>query len=452
MADDKAFSFTGVLKSFQQALGGDSVLAKNAAEAADRIKDAIEQHTLVQYDTITGNYRMTSAEGTKIFPENQAKSIFTLVLSECVRVKMGESVDARTRRLNKNEMESVWELTKTGNPFDSRKDELYALPAWDGKPRMDNFMKDYFECDCDPGLFRLFLTSVIAKWDNPKVPVDYFFDFVSEGKGNGKSTLFAHLFGERALDYKLGARKEDLFVAAYGSGALVVLDDECNWIGKGFDQFTYDEFKSLVTTKRDTFSRKFCQPETHDRSFIIVRTSNEPRSVFSIDERRQILFNIGLPADECRHWNMSEEDRLQLLSEAREFYLQNGKRPYELTTEQKQETRRANMDNYDTDTAEYQNILKFIRLLKNDLSFRAKYEIHSAGEDEVYVAWFKYADWCKDEHIECADSRRYNRQIRAIAAQYPDLLMYYDKKRNINGTAMKVARIVQRERVVEIPD
>lgn len=452
MADQEGFSFTGVLKLFQKALGGDSVLAQNAAEAADKIKEAIEHHTLVQYDTITGNYRMTSAEGTKIFPENQAKSIFTLVLSECIRVKMGESVDSRTRRLNKNEVESVWELTKAGNQFDSRRDELYALPAWDGKPRMDSFMKDYFDCDCDPGLFRLFLTSVIAKWDNPKIPVHYFFDFVSESKGNGKSTLFTHLFGNRALDYKLGARKEDLFVAAYGSGALVVLDDECNWIGKGFDQFTYDEFKSLVTTQRDTFSRKFCQPETHDRSWIIVRTSNEPRTVFSTDERRHIIFNIGLPAGECRHWNMSEEDRLQLLSEAREFYLQNGKKPYELSTEQKKEAQRSNVDNYDTDTAEYQNIYKFVRSLKSDIMFREKYQVRNAGEDEVYVSWSKYADWCRDEHLECTDSRRYNRQIRAIAAQYPDLLVYYDKKKSINGIAMKVARIVRRERIVEIPD
>lgn len=449
---DGAFSFSGVLDSFMSALGGECAMAKNVAEAADIVKGALEENILIQYDIITGLYKVRSKDGDTIYSEGRAKSLFTMVVSECIRIRSGDTPDSRSRRMNKNEIENIWELVRDSNQFDSRRDELYALPEWDGMPRIDVFMKKYFNCDCNPVLFRLFITSVIAKWDNPTTPVHYFFDFVGEAKGSGKTTLFRHLFGNRALDLKLSSRKEDLFVAAYDAGALVVLDDECNWIGKGFDQFSYDEFKSLVTTQRDTFSRKFQQPETHERAFVIVRTSNEPRTVFSADERRQIIFNIGLQANECRHWDMPDSERDQLLAEARDWYIQNGHKPYELSDEEREQTLAANVDNYDTETIEYQGILKFVRLLKSDLEFRQKYQITNAGENVVYVSWGKYAEWCADNRVPCTESRRYNRHIRFIAMKYPKLLTYYDKKKFINGQAMRVAKLETKEQSNDIPD
>ena len=328
-------SYGQMQKNIQDCLQDGPFLDRaTVAEAADAIVEVLKQKAFFQYDIVTGMYRVTASEETfRECTEREAQSLFSLIVAPLIRIITTVNMDGghKARKLTTAEATELWDAVKFANTIDSRIEEYEAIPAWDGTPRIATFMKKYFECECMPNLFLLFMTSVMAKWKSPKAHVPYWFDFVGDAKGTGKSSLFGHLFGERAMILPLPSRQEDLFVSAYTNGALVVCDDECTWIGKAVNKFSYDQFKSVVTMQKDTFSRKHAQPETHDRPFVIVRTSNEPRTVFSTNERRQIIFNVGLGERECRHWDLPEADRIQLLAEAKDYVEKHDGKPYELT-------------------------------------------------------------------------------------------------------------------------
>lgn len=427
------------------------------AEAADALVLVLKQRAFFQYDIVTGLYRVTaSTESFRECTEREAQSLFNLVVAPLVRIITNVNMDGghKARKLTTAESTELWDAVKFSNTIDSRREEYDAIPAWDGTPRIATFMQKYFECDCMPNLFLLFITSVMAKWRSPKVHVPYWFDFVGDAKGTGKSSLMEHLFGERAMILPLPSRQEDLFVSAYTNGALVVVDDECTWIGKAVNKFTYDQFKSLVTMQKDTFSRKHAQPETHDRPFVIVRTSNEPRTVFSTNERRQIIFNVGLSERECRHWNLSEANRIQLLAEAKDYVEKHNGEPYRLSKEEEDIIEQANMDNFDTESEGYESIYRFLRDLQNRPADTAIYQIPNP-KGNVCTRYINYTDWCKDNHIKYIDdSRVFNRQMLAVARINPTLVKYTGKKERCGEVISRIARIVIKNEEVEddIPD
>ena len=258
--ESSTFSYAQMQKNLQDVIGSSFIDRATVAEAADALVIILQQKAFFQYDIVTGMFRITmSTEHFRECTERDAQSLFNLIVSPLVRIITTVNMDGghKARKLTTNESTELWNAIKFSNTFDSRLEEYEAIPAWDGKPRLESFMQVYFECDSMPSLFVLFMTSVMAKWKSPKAHVPYWFDFVGDAKGTGKTSLFGHLFGERAMVLPMPSRKEDLFVSAYTNGALVVCDDECTWIGKGNDKFTYDQYKSMVTMQRDTFSRKY---------------------------------------------------------------------------------------------------------------------------------------------------------------------------------------------------
>ena len=455
--ESSTFSYAQMQKNLQDVIGSSFIDRATVAEAADALVIILQQKAFFQYDIVTGMFRITmSTEHFRECTERDAQSLFNLIVSPLVRIITTVNMDGghKARKLTTNESTELWNAIKFSNTFDSRLEEYKAIPAWDGKPRLESFMQIYFECDSMPSLFVLFMTSVMAKWKSPKAHVPYWFDFVGDAKGTGKTSLFGHLFGERAMVLPMPSRKEDLFVSAYTNGALVTCDDECTWIGKGNDKFTYDQYKSMVTMQRDTFSRKYGQPETHDRPFVIVRTSNEPRTVFSTNERRQIIFNIGLGERECRHWDLPEEDRIQLLAEAKDYVEKHDGQPYKLSKEEENEVESRNLDNFDTESEGYESILKFLHDIQNRPSDTLVYQTPS-GDKNIFVRYINYTDWCQDKHIKYIDdSRVYNRQLIALARIYPTLVDYKGKKRNCNGVVARVARVLPKTKEVEdeLPD
>lgn len=713
-------SYGQMQKNIQDCLQDGPFLDRaTVAEAADAMVEVLKQKAFFQYDIVTGMYRVTASEETfRECTEREAQSLFSLIVAPLIRIITTVNMDGghKARKLTTAEATELWDAVKFANTIDSRIEEYEAIPAWDGTPRIATFMKKYFECECMPNLFLLFMTSVMAKWKSPKAHVPYWFDFVGDAKGclagdvkinvykkvgtnyqqkkvriarlfdmasnesdtfivrsfdeqtkkmgyseaeviysgekqcyllttdngfsiecsgnhrfytdkgwknilqlqegeeiyvnaqfatnrhdknyrspaadakefyvkfhpvasfdkrknahrireykaiweaaangmtlteyidllnnydgrplisvprgydihhkngdhfdnsidnlelltksehgkihganrkekiylaqkvkvksivptdvkktydlscvvgahnyvanefithnTGKSSLFGHLFGERAMILPLPSRQEDLFVSAYTNGALVVCDDECTWIGKAVNKFSYDQFKSVVTMQKDTFSRKHAQPETHDRPFVIVRTSNEPRTVFSTNERRQIIFNVGLGERECRHWDLPEADRIQLLAEAKDYVEKHDGKPYELTKAEEAEVEANNLDNFDTESEGYESILRFLRDLQNRPSDTAIYQIPNP-KGYICSRYINYADWCKDNHIKYIDdSRVYNRQMLAIARIYPALVKYTGKKERCGDVISRIARVLPKQKEVEddIPD
>lgn len=455
--ESSPISYGQMQKNVQDAIGSGFLDRATVAESADALVLVLKQKTFFQYDVVTGMYRVTAAtEDFRECSEKEAQSLFNLVVVPLIRIITTVNMDGghKARKLTTAESAELWDAVKFANTIDSRREEYDAIPAWDGKPRIETFMKDYFECECIPNLFLLFMTCVMAKWKSPKVHTPYWFDFVGDAKGTGKSSLFGHLFGERAMILPLPSRQEDLFVSAYTNGALVVCDDECTWIGKAVNKFSYDQYKSLVSMQKDTFSRKHAQPETHDRPFVIVRTSNEPRTVFSTNERRQIIFNVGLGERECRHWDLPEEDRIQLLAEAKDYVEKHNGEPYHLTKAEEAQVEANNLDNFDTESEGYESILRFLRDLQNRPSDTAIYQIPNP-KGYICSRYINYTDWCKDNRIKYIDdSRVYNRQMLAIARIYPALVKYSGKKERCGDVISRIARVLPKAKEVEddIPD
>jgi len=424
------------------------LMVASVAEAADKLAVVLKQKALIQYDIVTGMFRvgMDNKLDFMWYTELDAKNFFMIVIAPLVRMITGQSPGGvRSRGLNKNEQEQLWCAVKQSNKINSRLEAYEKIEQWDGKSRIATFMKEYFECDCMSNQFLLFMTSVLAKWKNPMARVEYFFDFIGEGKGTGKTSLFVHLFGTKAMILGVPSRKEDLFVSAYTNGALIVCDDECTWIGKGPGKMSYDEFKTLVTLQIDTFSRKHAQPESHYRPFVIVRTSNDPRTVFSANERRQIIFNVGLGERECRHWNMSDYDRDQLIAEAKDYVEKHNGEPYRLTKEEERLIEEANLENFDTETVEYDSLIEFFNDLRDNPQDNREF-ILEPSDAKAYTTCNQYHRWCKKEFYKPLEPRIFWRQVGAIQRKCPGLISFDKaKKKNVMGVPTRVIELLPKK-------
>lgn len=430
MAESNPINYKKIQDELKGVFGETGLLDKETlAEAADDLAVALREKAIIQYDIVTGYYRIATEPGGEFneCSEKDAQGFFNIVVVPLIRIILTLLTDGghRTRKLSNSEAKDLWEVVKKTNIVDSRREEYDAIPAWDGKPRLETFMRDYFDSDSMPILFKLLMTCIMAKWRSPTCHVKYFFDLVGDARGTGKTTLFEHLLGKRALIVPVASRPEDMFVTAYSNGALVVIDDECSWVNqKKMGHMTYDQFKSMVTTQRDVFSRKFGQPEVHERAFVIVRTSNEPRTSFAANERRQIILNVGLPERVCKHWSMPEGDKQQLLAEAKDYVEKHDGQPYQLTPEEEDAITEANLNNFDTESEWYESIMRFLRAVQNKPSETTVYQTPK-GNGKIYIRYINYVDWCKDQHIKYVDdSRTFSRQLFAIAKIQPRLVKY----------------------------
>lgn len=237
----------------------------------------------------------------------------------------------------------------------------------------------------------------------------------------GKTSFFQHLLGKHAINQAMKARRDDFYVDIYNANAFVVNDDECTWPGEGFDKISHDELKTIVTQHTDTFSRKYRQPETHARAFVIVRTSNEINQVFSTNERRQIIFEIGLEEKECLHWNCDDYFMQQLLAEAKDYYLKNG--VYRMTDADWSDIDQQNKDNFETDGVSFRKFkqyIEFVRSHPNDETISTpataifKTHLPEDWRDYIWVTWSNYADWAELNNLkEILKPRVFWRQAEA---------------------------------------
>ena len=253
------------------------------------------------------------------------------------------------RSIRPQELKLMWKAVATYSTFNSRKEFYDAIPEWDGKGRISTFMKKYFECDTNPNFFLLLMTCLVAKFSPRNDYCPYFFDIVAKTKGIGKSLLCRRLLGGKYcgfLNFAVG-RRDDFFVNAYDGNNAIVVDDECTWVSnsRATGKITTDEMKTLVSSPVDKFSRKFGQPEEHQRSFIIMRTSNDVNQVYATNERRQIVFECHLQEQECRILDLPDEFFQQMLAEAKVYY-RTHHGVYQLTDSDKLEVKETNLDNY----------------------------------------------------------------------------------------------------------
>ena len=319
-------------------------------------------------------------------------------------------------RLPTGDRDVIFEEVKQAVKFNSRHQQYLDIPQWDGVERINTFMRDYYECDANPNFTWLLMTAIVGKLKEPEVCyVPFHFDFVGK-RGVGKSTLAAKLSCGRFTKLTKGRSADDMFVNVYTENSLIALDDECS-VSKVMD---YDLWKSIVTDTKDTFSRKFQQPETHPRSFIIVRTSNEVKTGFAVDERRQIIFESKLPMNECRVFDMPDEFFQQLLAEAKVYYEQFGL--YKLTEADWESVKRQQADSFHTENEYYTGAANYVTWVRTKLKAgvfdKPQCWIKSNDIPSGFgISWNTYAAWCRDNMSRAMSSITFWNQMTAIATK-----------------------------------
>lgn len=401
------------------------------ADLSKKMCDLVNDNGIFARDEVTGLCKSCLTDAKYISPK-QAKVLWLTHFKDRIRMRV-PNADGQTFRLKQlcqADLDLLWENIFERSTFNSRKQMYDAIPQWDGVKRLDTFMKDYFLCDTNPNFFKLFMTCVIGMMDDPsRNVVPYFFDFVSGTKGTGKTSFFKHLVGEQNVCMvKATSRRDDFFVNIYDQNALIACDDECCLVGtsatRSWDKWTYDELKAFITATLDKFSRKFQQPESHPRSFVFVRTSNDVMTVYSPNERRQIIFKIGLPEHTCLHWALSQDYMDQLKAEAKQIYEDNDRHIYNLTDEDWCDIARQNVENFNTETDDYQTVLKFIRQLHASPLQNEKFITKIQDDRGNWVSWRGYNEWRKAHNENPIESRRFAKIIATIAALEPQLISY----------------------------
>lgn len=433
------------IQILQPMLDGKKVGAGSIAELTEQLIDLCQNNNLFARDTITGLYRTVFAR-RPLIPEHQAETIFETHFCDKLAIKTNTfSTNATTGEMVKNtkyrdirpqELKLLWRNIGLYSTFNSRKEFYDNIPEWDGEERIATFMRKYFECDTNPNFFLLLMTSIVAKFSPRNDYCPYFFDIVSKSKGIGKSFLCRRLIPSKYCGFLTMATrsKDDFYVNAYDGNNVLVVDDECTWVGKGIGKIDMEQFKTLVTNPQDKFSRKFQDPELHDRSFIIVRTCNDVNQVYATNERRQIIFECHLKEQECRIKQEDLPDSFfeQMLAEAKAYYVKNG--VYKLTDDDKIEVKETNLNNYNWETPENYIILDYIQAVRNDPD---KWGVKLVAQKFAGSLWGghkKYCTYCDEKRKQPLQSRAFWRAISALSElQENSMVVLSDTKYETQG-------------------
>lgn len=431
--------------------------AGTIAELTAQLVDICRSHDLFSRDIITGLFRSRFTR-KPLTSEEHAKTMFFTHFIDKLYIKTHDykidkatgqaKADVSYKRISKDELKLLWQNVSLYSTFNSRKEFYESIPEWDGEERIMTFMKKYFECDTNPNFFLLLMTSLVAKFAPKNDYCPYFFDFVANSKGIGKSLLCRRLLGGKYCSFLTFAvgRRDDFYVNAYDSNSAIVVDDECTWVSskgnKGFSTITPDEFKNIVTTPTDVFSRKHMNPEEHARSFIIIRTSNDVNQVYATNERRQIIFQCNLAEQECRILDLPDEFFTQMLAEAKDYYVKHGGR-YQLTDDDKLDIKESNLNNYNTETKENFAIMSYVKAARtNPDLWCVKLNAKKFGS-EKWGNYQKYVEWCEENKKPTLQHRPFWRSVSALA-EYPEncISVLSDKKYDLaDGGKCRVFRI-----------
>lgn len=425
--EEEEISMQEQINILQPLLDNKKIGEGTVAELSMKVLEICKANRLFERDIITGLFRTVFSK-KPLISADRAEMIFNLHFCDRLAIKTtsyktdkntGETIkNINYRGIKPQELKLMWKAVSTYSTFNSRKEFYDAIPVWDGEERISTFMKKYFECDTNPNFFLLLMTGLVAKFSPRNDYCPYFFDIVAKTKGIGKSLLCRRLLGGKYcgfLTFAVG-RRDDFFVNAYDGNNAIVVDDECTWVSnqKTAGKITTDEMKTLVSTPVDKFSRKLQQPEEHERSFIIIRTSNDVNQVYATNERRQIVFECHLEEQECRILDLPDEFFQQMLAEAKAYYRKHHG-IYQLTDEDKLEVKTANLDNYNWETKENYAILDYVKAVRGDKEKWGGKIAASKFSVNVWGTHKKYTEWCDENRKPSLPARAFWRAVSALA-------------------------------------
>ena len=432
-----------------------SFYGEDMPELQSALIEHIKENNLFSYDESTGIYtcNIDQYKG-RILSQAQFVDLMHLYFAKKLWYVNRDSFGIKSgyRELSNADRTILFKTIAPMISFNSRKLIYDNIPKWDGIERINDFMKNYYDCDANPNFTWLLLTAIVGKLKEPdQCYVPYFFDFVGN-KGVGKTLLPQRLVGDMYAMIQYGRSYDDIFVNLYNANAVIAIDDECTMVGVGYNKLSYDQFKQFVTAKVDRFSRKNAQPESHPRSFIIVRTSNDTKTGYALDERRQIIFESKLPKNGCkiRYEDVPDSFFQQLLAEAKVYYERFG--VYKLNEADWDCVEQQLADSFNCEDPIYLEILGYVQWC---ITKAKSNPIDNGGcfypkGGKYYVNWNSYAKYCENKMTKPIGSRIFWNEICAIQAK-EGLVIHNDTDRiRLNGALSKFAELNTEE--VEIED
>lgn len=398
--------YSGALPTLRETSGIkviDKFVGEDYVDITLQLKAYITSNNMAGFDEATGlGFVSIGVRKYENLTLKQMKSKLSLYFGDKIFLKVVEN-NGRTK-LNKiptADRDPIFEEVIDNIRYNSREEIYKEIPKWDRIERISAFMKNYFLCDTNPNLFWLFMTSLVGMIKNPREAYcPYFFDFVSQERGVGKTLLLKKLSRGWFVFMSKGRSLDDLYVNAYSQNALIAIDDECTISdpddGRGL---SYDFWKQFVTSDKDIFSRKNMQPETHHRSFLVCRTSNKVKTGHETGERRQIIFESTLGKEQCRILDLPNSFFDQMLAEAKVYFERNG--VYKLTDEDRKSIEIQQLKYFNGEKNSYIDIKEYVDWAKtkaasgysddkaHDCLLRTNQIATGYG-----INWRTYRNWC----------------------------------------------------------
>lgn len=229
---------------------------------------------------------------------------------------------------------------------------LNSLPLWDGIPRVETLIIDYFGAEDNQyvrAVTRKTFAAAVARVFVPAIKFDYM--LVLNGRtGLGKSTFFDKLAGEWFSD--------SLNFADMGKGKDAPEKIQGFWILEipelaGIRKADVNNIKAFLSRRDDNYRASYGRSsESHPRQCIIVGSTNSESMGFLRDvtgNRRFWPIRVG-GTDARKGWDVTDNDVFQIWAEAKIIW-ENGEKLY-LENEIAQMAGRAQTEALETDERE----------------------------------------------------------------------------------------------------
>lgn len=263
----------------------------------------------VRHDTFTDEIIFRNDGGDKWFP---------LTDNDTAQVRL--NLERRGfRPIGKEQMRDMIALDADDNQFDSAIDWLNGIDAWDGVPRIDTFMRTYFQTDDTPytrSLGAYIWTALAGRVLSPGIKVDIVPILVG-AQGLRKSTAVAAMSPNPDWFCEISFHEKEDVLARLMRGKAVAEIAELN----GLRTKEIEAIKAFLARQREHWVPKFKEfSTTYPRRLLFIGTTNKDQ--FLMDEtghRRMAPQKVGMAQIDALR-----ADRAQLWAEGRARYLAGG--------------------------------------------------------------------------------------------------------------------------------
>ena len=205
--------------------------------------------------------------------------------------------------------------------FHPIREYLESLPEWDGVPRVDTLLIDYFgaeDNDYTREAIRKWLVAAISRVYKPGVKFDYML-ILNGPQGIGKSTFFAKLGGEWLTDNLTMSDMKDAKAAAEKIQGYWIIE-----IGEmvGMRKAEVEAVKSFVSRVEDIYRPAYGRTvERHPRECILAGTTNSDVGFLRDVTGNRRFWPIKVPGGGSKSvWDMTDDDVAQIWAEALNYY------------------------------------------------------------------------------------------------------------------------------------